>query len=106
FYCYWSPVTVFYPLTLLDALPISASTRSPTSTIVTPSGIPTWAATSAIDRGSQHAFAIRACSNDKRCAADATVCTIVSMRSESRSEEHTSELQSRETIVCCLLLEK
>src|SRR5690606_42040715 len=36
----------------------------------------------------------------------AGTCTWRSIRSRSRSEEHTSELQSREKLVCRLLLEK
>src|SRR3712207_8370886 len=38
-----------------------------------------------------------------RCAAD---CRLRQRRSDSRSEEHTSELQSRQYLVCRLLLEK
>src|SRR3712207_6887412 len=33
-------------------------------------------------------------------------CTVATAASESRSEEHTSELQSRQYLVCRLLLEK
>src|SRR5690606_39451423 len=39
------------------------------------------------------------------CAASSTTWSWASTRS-SRSEEHTSELQSRENLVCRLLLEK
>src|SRR3712207_8007876 len=34
------------------------------------------------------------------------ICSAVSARNASRSEEHTSELQSRQYLVCRLLLEK
>src|SRR5690606_39902988 len=34
------------------------------------------------------------------------VSVLVPLARKSRSEEHTSELQSREKLVCCLLLEK
>src|SRR2546430_12360770 len=36
----------------------------------------------------------------------AQVCAVASNRSELRSEEHTSELQSQSNLVCRLLLEK
>src|SRR2546422_4702564 len=38
--------------------------------------------------------------------ADLTIATVVPPRAEERSEEHTSELQSRLHLVCRLLLEK
>src|SRR5690606_41885721 len=43
-----------------------------------------------------------------RCEAhvDAAACTWVEDAAAGRSEEHTSELQSRENLVCRLLLEK
>src|SRR3712207_8560615 len=39
-------------------------------------------------------------------AADATVVDVEAVRALLRSEEHTSELQSRQYLVCRLLLEK
>src|SRR5690606_40748969 len=40
------------------------------------------------------------------CNHSCSFCIIPSMRGKLRSEEHTSELQSRENLVCRLLLEK
>src|SRR5690606_41335561 len=70
--------TEIYTLSLHDALPISCRARS------TPSALPT-------RRGPRSS---RTCSRPR----DDPV--------RSRSEEHTSELQSRENLVCRLLLEK
>src|SRR5690606_42161670 len=42
------------------------------------------------------------CSRTRRWSATTSACS----RSSPRSEEHTSELQSRENLVCRLLLEK
>src|SRR2546430_12022955 len=67
-----------YPLPLHDALPTPASPSAPVSSIGTAS-ISTSAAVSTPD------------------------CTL---SSSSRSEEHTSELQSQSNLVCRLLLEK
>src|SRR3712207_8726342 len=71
--------TEIYTLSLHDALPIS---RRPTST----------------------------CSPPERCrrsrASWAAPTTSASSRRCGRSEEHTSELQSRQYLVCRLLLEK
>src|SRR3712207_7710673 len=87
--------TEIYTLSLHDALPISnhavpASTRAAAPAIasrrrrVTPSGAPTGSCCGA-GRGSRRAR---------------------SRRASPRSEEHTSELQSRQYLVCRLLLEK
>src|SRR5690349_23776007 len=40
------------------------------------------------------------------CVAEVADCNVAAARSELRSEEHTSELQSRRDLVCRLLLEK
>src|SRR3712207_3511244 len=85
--------TEIYTLSLHDALPIS---RQATSASATASGTPpairvsTGASTSAL---ASTAFAI--------CSARRRVTLPI-----SRSEEHTSELQSRQYLVCRLLLEK
>src|SRR5690606_41586352 len=56
--------------------------------------------------------AIRSCSCRRRRAvrsappSSAAAATTTSGRTRARSEEHTSELQSRENLVCRLLLEK
>src|SRR3712207_7801256 len=48
------------------------------------------------------------CRRKKTPKADAAVGTMIAVRvsSQKRSEEHTSELQSRQYLVCRLLLEK
>src|SRR5690606_41515602 len=77
----YSPTTVYYTLSLHDALPISATCSA---TRVTPlTSVPLSASSPAELR---------------------TCCTRSCF--SSRSEEHTSELQSRENLVCRLLLEK
>src|SRR5690606_40160210 len=70
--------TETYTLSLHDALPISWSERHPSGTVSLPRP------------------------GRSRAAARAGA----SPRARSRSEEHTSELQSRENLVCRLLLEK
>src|SRR3712207_8299358 len=45
-------------------------------------------------------------SNEVRNAADAAVNASLRVLEQARSEEHTSELQSRQYLVCRLLLEK
>src|SRR5690606_39588973 len=76
-----SPPAQIYPLTPHDALPIS------------PSGRPSRSSPSTAAR------CRRACSNPS-CSATSRAA------SRARSEEHTSELQSRENLVCRLLPEK
>src|SRR5260221_7261849 len=70
--------TEIYTLSLHDALPISSSTFSPTCARA----------------GSKHASVAK-----WRCGRATTT-------TRSRSEEHTSELQSHSDLVCRLLLEK
>src|SRR5438874_7104013 len=82
--CFFKPTatTQIYTLSLHDALPISSSITC----------------ASPILNGSHHTASRRAC----------TVPLVrgVRLRSSRRSEEHTSELQSRRDLVCRLLLEK
>src|SRR2546422_4135644 len=73
--------TEIYTLSLHDALPISTSPRSPGSS---------WRRSSA----------------RRRAASRRTAPGVPGGRREARSEEHTSELQSRLHLVCRLLLEK
>src|SRR5699024_11307276 len=75
------PTTELYPLSLHDALPISATAR-PTQPLPA------------------HRSSTRAPSPAARASR------IARSASSSRSEEHTSELQSRFDLVCRLLLEK
>src|SRR2546422_7000592 len=84
--------TEIYTLSLHDALPISF--RPPSTTLWSPSLTPT-AARSAGRRLARSALRARAKARPTP-----------RRRQPSRSEEHTSELQSRLHLVCRLLLEK
>src|SRR5690606_41822640 len=104
-------VTFFFPcpstteistLSLHDALPISAFAghrffRCPASHVI--------ASTSRWLVGSSSAMMSQSCTSS---AASATRrrCPPLRLSTGARSEEHTSELQSRENLVCRLLLEK
>src|SRR3712207_8587933 len=82
--------TEIYTLSLHDALPISLNTRRTSSLGGSTS------ATGSRTRSSHPTFA----------RTSATLAPGNSAVSTSRSEEHTSELQSRQYLVCRLLLEK
>src|SRR5690606_41606374 len=78
-----APATTWiYPLSLHDALPISLGDARP-------------AARRVRARGGRHGLHRCALAGGRR-----------GPRAAARSEEHTSELQSRENLVCRLLLEK
>src|SRR5690606_41497380 len=88
--------TVIYTLSLHDALPIYVDDNQ----------CGDWGR----DRAWDHRVCVRGCQDSGRHrdlwgagVLDATPPTSVSA---TRSEEHTSELQSRENLVCRLLLEK
>src|SRR3712207_7734622 len=80
--------TEIYTLSLHDALPISSwgSTRTPTGTSTPPR--------------------TSACSWSTPSGACSSTGPRPWSRAATRSEEHTSELQSRQYLVCRLLLEK
>src|SRR5204862_7898754 len=78
----------FYTLSLHDALPISARRR----------GSPCGRGSAAPTSNPRSACAKRS----RRCVRSGCRCTCT----WERSEEHTSELQSRRELVCRLLLEK
>src|SRR2546429_3568720 len=90
--------TEIYTLSLHDALPISA-----------PSATRTWARPRP-SRGDsmsrRRSTTSRKCSSTLVLQRSPSARRITSTRSTSRSEEHTSELQSRLHLVCRLLLEK
>src|SRR5690606_42083719 len=89
-----------YTLSLHDALPISAD-ESILGTVPHALEQDLEAAVTAAIEG----FRIwRRTSPAKRCEILTTAAAL--MRERLRSEEHTSELQSRENLVCRLLLEK
>src|SRR3989442_11541347 len=87
--------TEIYTLSLHDALPIFRTSESVNGPTRAPNVVPV-------------SMVI-----GKRYSCSRTLCVAVSRRTrvtcnraESRSEEHTSELQSRPHLVCRLLLEK
>src|SRR5690606_41906458 len=95
------PPTHIYTLSLHDALPIFETPLSAylklangpyTYLLESVQGGETWGRYSIIGLGSRTVLTVR---ND-----------VVTVRDNGRSEEHTSELQSRENLVCRLLLEK
>src|SRR5690606_41798821 len=77
-----TPTTGIYTLSLHDALPILPPTLVPAA----------MALATIVGMGAAYAPASRAARRPRPC--------------RRRSEEHTSELQSRENLVCRLLLEK
>src|SRR3712207_7925273 len=83
--------TEIYTLSLHDALPISRCGRGCSCT---PGGACSSPSSWCWHCGSRAWAATRVC-----CSASCSRC-------RSRSEEHTSELQSRQYLVCRLLLEK
>src|SRR5690606_41119904 len=100
------PPPALYPLSLHDALPILPSLtsipclpepRAPSPNFALPSGVCTIPAVT-VPR-----FALIA---DSSSTSMASALTAPAAILPARSEEHTSELQSRENLVCRLLLEK
>src|SRR5436309_10715634 len=85
FYFHGTSPTEIYTLSLHDALPISSSATCWSTSPATPTA-PSCAST--------------------RCSTPTPPAGDRACSSCGRSEEHTSELQSRENLVCRLLLEK
>src|SRR3712207_8127336 len=86
--------TEIYTLSLHDALPISR---------------PTTASSSRISSTRSSGAGTRSTASSSTAAAAASASTVASRCARcarDRSEEHTSELQSRQYLVCRLLLEK
>src|SRR5690606_42162375 len=88
------------PLSLHDALPISGWSSSPRSTEKASS---TTCASSPASTPRPMTECWRGCANG---TSTRRIATANRSQSRRRSEEHTSELQSRENLVCRLLLEK
>src|SRR5690606_42045585 len=82
---------VLYTLSLHDALPISSSGAVPPAAFRAAGSSLAWGGFAAASPAALATTGGNAASNDARF---------------ERSEEHTSELQSRENLVCRLLLEK
>src|SRR3712207_9333794 len=88
-----TPTTEIYTLSLHDPLPISGR-------LVLPTGHPPWG--DSVRRGEiQYAVGSRRTTRVEPPSMEGG-----STGHEGRSEEHTSELQSRQYLVCRLLLEK
>src|SRR5690606_41938146 len=87
--CNDTSTTWIYALSLHDALPISRTRRGPSIT--------------SDSAGTISPAALRSEVRSRSSRAALSPC---SMLLDLRSEEHTSELQSRENLVCRLLLEK
>src|SRR2546430_8864772 len=86
--------TEIYTLSLHDALPISRTKYSPYSPTMA-AGIGRCGSLSRCRRAAARSSRWPAMSADRPCS-----------RTGTRSEEHTSELQSQSNLVCRLLLEK
>src|SRR5690606_41992440 len=92
------PSTVyFYHLSLHDALPISAPGPATSAS----GRVPVGGVTGTISGTTTTAMASSA-----RMTSETLMRKGTALLSLGRSEEHTSELQSRENLVCRLLLEK
>src|SRR5690606_41771365 len=93
-----APTPELYTLSLHDALPICSSSCSASSTGASPAR--RQPAGTSSERRSRFSPGTRARRFTRKSAFTSA------RRSTARSEEHTSELQSRENLVCRLLLEK
>src|SRR5690606_41740769 len=89
--------TETYTLSLHDALPICASSARGSSGS-------SWSTCSG--RAAPQPARLRSSSTLRRWMTSMMVEAFLKRSARSRSEEHTSELQSRENLVCRLLLEK
>src|SRR5690606_41979473 len=91
------PTSEIYTLSLHDALPISAEVTEA-------------AFLAALDVAGDHADIVAerlaALHKDRAVGVEGALCLVDVDARHHRSEEHTSELQSRENLVCRLLLEK
>src|SRR5262249_57322548 len=92
-----APTTETSPLSLHDALPISEG--NDLALIVQKFGGSSVADSDRIRRCAQRVYDARRAGND-------VVVVVSAMGKTTRSEEHTSELQSLTNLVCRLLLEK
>src|SRR3989440_9061950 len=90
--------TEIYTLSLHDALPISSSTAATPTT--------TRSCSSCRTTGSSGTSSTRTTPTPPRRSPQPRSRTSRCCRPRTRSEEHTSELQSRSDLVCRLLLEK
>src|SRR5690606_41685099 len=97
FFSHYTAPPDLYPLSLHDALPISLRPRNPLKLL----------ARHTLQRlGDSHHGLLQASWNRRRAQFYVEQNGVRRDSSIRRSEEHTSELQSRENLVCRLLLEK
>src|SRR5438034_7790300 len=93
---------ITYHLSLHDALPISRSVRAAQTLVDTPTTTSTAPTAIARPRGSP----TRNVSALTRHKTARLTASLAMTNAATRSEEHTSELQSHSDLVCRLLLEK
>src|SRR5690606_42042699 len=98
-----SPALYSYPLSLHDALPILA--KSPSTAGRRPASKQEDRFVLRLPREYHEQLAVISRRNRRSMNAEITLL-LEQFVAEKRSEEHTSELQSRENLVCRLLLEK
>src|SRR3712207_8425133 len=87
--------TESYTLSLHDALPISSCTALSRARLARPAGPLKWAAAE-----------VSSTTRSDLSEPVSEMSRVPAMEPSVRSEEHTSELQSRQYLVCRLLLEK
>src|SRR5699024_12607909 len=97
-------VLEIYALSLHDALPISEPTADEPMSVHAPGRSPPAAMWPAKDIATTHTATAHA--RTTRSTPRSGEVTAISLTRGPRSEEHTSELQSRFDLVCRLLLEK
>src|SRR5207302_9847248 len=97
FFLHPPPPPPLYPLSLHDALPICSSTRTSSTTTPARTRRPTRTIPRAVPP---------TCSRSPTAPTPTRPTPATRTGWRDRSEEHTSELQSRENLVCRLLLEK
>src|SRR5690606_41450283 len=98
--------TQIYPLSLHDALPISIRCASAQRTQLCFAVLCYWALLSGSLGTSRRRKCWRFWPPYTAQGSDCFIRPSITKSSPLRSEEHTSELQSRENLVCRLLLEK
>src|SRR5699024_12866701 len=96
--CHHTPTTALYTLSLHDALPISSN----------PTSISQYATLAAYETETDSTLEMREVFSDRLDTLYNMIINVpgITCDKPSRSEEHTSELQSRFDLVCRLLLEK
>src|SRR5690606_42009263 len=100
-----TPTTELYPLSLHDALPIYTVRGGDTLSGIAQQYGMSWRELAA-DNGIANPSLIQVGQQIRLNGGGPEQATPVSEPAAERSEEHTSELQSRENLVCRLLLEK